>query len=98
MDPGHKARDDNIGVCGTRHHSSRSTFGTTARWKPLYAGAGLWLDPGDEPRDDKVAHSLETLTSLLVMNSSSAGCPFSVAAMPRLMAATMSPGFSTRSP
>ena len=42
--------------------------------------------------------NLETLTSLLVMNSSSAGCPFSVAAMPRLMAGTISLGFSTRSP
>ena len=56
-----------------------------------------WI-PGMKPRDDTVAYSLETLTSLLVMNSSSAGWPFSVAAMPRLMAATMSPGFSTRSP
>ncbi len=45
-----------------------------------------------------VPYSRETSTSLEVMNSSSAGWPFSVAAIPRLMAATISPGFSTRSP
>ena len=66
---------------------------------PLAAARGSELDPGQtSPGMTPRRYSLETLTSLLVMNSSSAGCPFSVAAMPRLMAATMSPGFSTRSP
>jgi hypothetical protein len=43
-------------------------------------------------------YSLETVCSLSVMNSSRAGWPCSVAAMPRLSAATMSPGSVIRSP
>ncbi len=42
--------------------------------------------------------NLETATSLEVMNSSSAGWPCSVAAMPRLIAGTISAGSVTRSP
>jgi len=42
--------------------------------------------------------NLETATSLDVMNSRSAGWPASVAAMPRLIAGTISAGSVTRSP
>lgn len=42
--------------------------------------------------------SRDTCVSLDVMNSSSAGCPAFVAAMPRRMAGTISSGRSTRSP
>lgn len=40
----------------------------------------------------------EIVTSLEVMNSSSAGTPFLVCSMPRLMAGMMSSGLVTRSP
>ena len=43
-------------------------------------------------------YSVETVRSLSVMNSSRAGWPCSVTAMPRLSAATMSPGSVIRSP
>ena len=42
--------------------------------------------------------NFDTSTSFVVMNSSSAGLPSCVASMPRLIAGTMSAGFSTRSP
>ncbi len=42
--------------------------------------------------------NLETSTSLLVMNSSSAGVPRRVCSMPRLIAGMISSGSVTRSP
>ena len=42
--------------------------------------------------------NLEMLVSLQVMNSSSAGVPFRVCSMPRLIAGTISSGSVTRSP
>jgi hypothetical protein len=45
-----------------------------------------------------LGYSLEMLISLSVMNSSSAGRPSSVAAIPRLSAPTISPGSVIRSP
>ena len=44
------------------------------------------------------AYSSDMEISLAVMNSRRAGCPFSVASMPRFSAARMSSGLVTRSP
>lgn len=56
--------------------------------------------PGRAPGETRrgVAQNFEISTSCEVMNSSSAGLPASVAAIPRLIAGPISSGLSTRSP